>query len=200
MKAIIKQLGISDYVSTLKSMQEFTKTRNEHTPNEIWLLEHPSVFTQGQAGKPEHILNESNIPIVQSDRGGQVTYHGPGQIIAYLLIDLKSLNINIREFVRKLEQAIIDFLAEYKIKGHIIEGAPGVYVDNAKIAAIGLRVKRGCTYHGISLNYDMDLSPFKDINPCGYSNLKVTQMKEHCSSTNKEYIYHKLSEKLLSLK
>lgn len=172
---IVKWLGQQDYVTCWQAMQAFTNARNADTIDEVWLLEHPPVFTQGQNGKPEHVLNPGNIPLVQTDRGGQVTYHGPGQLMVYLLIDLKRKQLVIREFVTRLEQCIIDFLAAYNIKACANREAPGVYVDQKKIASIGLRVRRGCTYHGIAFNVAMDLSPFSAINPCGFSTLKMTQ-------------------------
>lgn len=158
-------------------MQAFTEQRDNTTEDEIWLLEHEPVFTQGMNGKPEHILNKTEIPVVEIDRGGQVTYHGPGQLIAYCLFDLKRKKFGIRQMVTALEDAVIDLLSDESIKAVARKDAPGVYVEGAKIAALGLRVKRGCSYHGLSLNVDMDLTPFKDINPCGYENLDVTQLK-----------------------
>ncbi|MCD8525112.1 MAG: lipoyl(octanoyl) transferase LipB [Gammaproteobacteria bacterium] len=160
-----------------QKMHDFTVQRNQHTPDELWVLEHPPVFTQGQAGKPEHILNASHIPIVSTDRGGQVTYHGPGQIIIYVLFDLKRANIGVRQFVSRLENGVIEFLASYGIKARNDCSRPGVYVGEEKIASIGLRIKKGCSFHGLSFNADMDLSPFRDINPCGYQALKMTQLK-----------------------
>ena len=158
-------------------MQAFTANRSAETPDEIWLLEHPPVFTLGMAGKREHLLTDIGIPVVPIDRGGQITYHGPGQIVIYLLLDLKRLGYGIKELVRRMEQAIIDLLADADIVAERMAGAPGVYVGGAKIAALGLRVKNGCTYHGLSLNVDMDLTPFQAINPCGYAGMAVTQMR-----------------------
>lgn len=175
----IKDLGLADYTSTWKAMQDFTKQRTEGTRDEIWLLEHPPVYTQGQAGKIEHILNPQSIPIVQTDRGGQVTYHGPGQLVAYVLIDLKRLNMNIKTLVSSLEEIIIQTLNEYQISSQRKCKAPGVYVGEDKIASIGLRVKNGCSYHGIALNTAMDLTPFKGINPCGYSHMRMTQISDY---------------------
>jgi len=159
-------------------MQAFTAQRDQATEDEIWLLEHKPVFTQGMNGKPEHILNQRQIPLVEIDRGGQVTYHGPGQLIVYCLIDLKRKKIGIRQMVSGLEQAVIDLLSEQNIKAFARKDAPGVYVEGAKISALGLRIKKSCSYHGLSLNVDMDLAPFKDINPCGYEGLAVTQLKD----------------------
>ena len=172
----IRKKGFRDYTSTWKEMISFTENRNIDTPDELWMLEHNSVFTQGLSGKPEHLLKATQIPIIQSDRGGQITYHAPGQLIIYCLIDIKRLGIGIKKIVSIIEQSLIEFLSTYDIKAHTLTGAPGVYVNGSKIAALGLKVKQGRTYHGLSLNIDMDLSPYKLINPCGYSDLKVTQM------------------------
>lgn len=178
-------------------MQAFTAQRGADTPDEIWLLEHPPVFTQGQAGKPEHLLAEIGIPVVPIDRGGQITYHGPGQIVAYLLIDLKRRGYGVRELVRRMEQATIDLLAELGIAGERRDGAPGVYVAGAKIAALGLRVKGGCTYHGLSLNVDLDLAPFRAINPCGYAGLEVTRTRDLGVTKSRGEIADKLARNLL---
>jgi lipoyl(octanoyl) transferase len=158
-------------------MQAFTAQRAPDTPDEIWMLEHPPVFTQGQAGKPEHLIAATDIPVVPIDRGGQITYHGPGQVVAYVLVDLRRRGYGIRELVTRMEQAVIDLLAGHDVVAARLAGAPGVYVDGAKIAALGLRVKHGCTYHGLALNVDMDLSPFAAINPCGYAGMRVTQCR-----------------------
>jgi lipoyl(octanoyl) transferase len=182
MNLIVNSLGTKDYLDIWHKMQHFTVNRNEQTIDQLWLLQHPPVYTQGQAGKPEHILNTQNIPIVQSDRGGQVTYHGPGQLVAYVLIDLKRKKLGIRTLVCKLESIIIELLRKYHIDADTKQGAPGVYVDDKKICSIGLRVKKGCTYHGIALNVDMDLKPFKGINPCGFNQLKMTQIKNYCDT------------------
>lgn len=159
-------------------MQAFTAQRTDDTPDEIWLLEHPPVYTQGQAGKPEHLIAETTIPVVPIDRGGQITYHGPGQIVAYVLVDLRRRGYGIRELVTRMEQAVIDLLAARGVTAARLAGAPGVYVDGAKIAALGLRVKRGCTYHGLALNVAMDMQPFAAINPCGYAGMRVTQCRD----------------------
>ena len=172
----IRKKGFRDYTLTWKEMIYFTENRNIDTPDELWMLEHNSVFTQGLSGKPEHLLKATQIPIIQSDRGGQITYHAPGQLIIYCLIDIKRLGIGIKKIVSIIEQSLIEFLSTYDIKAHTLTGAPGVYVNGSKIAALGLKVKQGRTYHGLSLNIDMDLAPYKLINPCGYSDLKVTQM------------------------
>ena len=172
----IKEKGLQDYTSTWQEMVSFTENRSDQTEDELWTLEHRSVFTQGLSGNPEHLLKESEIDVIQSDRGGQITYHGPGQLIVYCLIDIKRLGIGVKEMVRIIEKSIIDLLNDYSIPSHKIVGAPGVYVDGSKIAALGLKVKRGKTYHGLSLNVDMNLSPYQLINPCGYRDLNVTQM------------------------
>ncbi len=171
----IHTLGLVEYEPTWRDMQRFTAARTRDTRDEIWLLQHPPTYTQGQAGKPEHLLNPSAIPVVQIDRGGQITYHGPGQIVAYLLIDLHRWHINVRELVRLMEQSVIDLLGEYGVAANGREDAPGVYVGQKKIAALGLKIKNGCSYHGLSFNVDMDLTPFTHINPCGYAGLGVTQ-------------------------
>ncbi|MBN2690056.1 MAG: lipoyl(octanoyl) transferase LipB [Gammaproteobacteria bacterium] len=173
----IKKLPISNYQVIWQQMRDFTLNRTPETPDEIWSLQHHPVFTQGQAGKKEHILNPGDIPIVQTDRGGQVTYHGPGQLIIYPLIDIRRRKIGVKQFVNLLEQGVINTLKEYKIEAYAREDAPGVYVDQAKICSIGLKITRGATYHGIALNIDMDLEPFSRINPCGFKNLKLTQVK-----------------------
>jgi lipoyl(octanoyl) transferase len=158
-------------------MMAFTDSRDATTSDEVWLLEHPPVFTQGLAGKPEHVLNPGDIPVLQTDRGGQVTYHGPGQLVLYTLFDLRRLGIGIRQMVRLLEKSVVDMLVEYAIAAAGRDDAPGVYVDSAKICSIGLRVRRGCSYHGIALNIAMDLQPFLRINPCGFKQLQMTQMQ-----------------------
>ena len=178
MVPIARRKGLAAYEPTWRAMQDFTQSRDQATPDEIWLLEHPPVFTLGLAGKPEHVLDAGDIPVIPVDRGGQVTYHGPGQLVAYLLLDLKRRGYGVRELVRRMEEAVIGLLAEDGIAAERKSGAPGVYVDGAKIAALGLRVKRGCCYHGLALNVDMDLEPFSRINPCGYPGLAVTQTKD----------------------
>lgn len=187
MKLICRHFGMSDYQTMLKAMQTFTLGRDENTCDELWFSEHKPVFTLGRAGKTEHILNAGDIPLLRSDRGGQVTYHGPGQLLGYTLFDLKRLGMGVKQFVAASEQAIINFLADNGIEGHRQDGAPGVYVNEQKIAALGLRIRRHCAYHGFSVNIDMDLSPFSRINPCGYQGLGVTQLSdltsEHSLST-----------------
>ena len=176
---MVKHLGATPYAETFDAMRAFTLGRDTHTPDEIWLTEHPPVYTLGLAGKREHILNAGAIPVVQSDRGGQVTYHGPGQVIAYLMLDLKRRDLKVRELVRLMEDALIATLRSCGVAGVRRTGMPGVYVaSGAKIAALGLKVKNGRSYHGASLNVDMDLAPFRGIHPCGYASLAVTQMKD----------------------
>jgi lipoyl(octanoyl) transferase len=174
----VKRLGRVEYEPTFQAMQDFTARRTAETPDELWIVEHPPVYTLGQAGKPEHILRDIGIPLVRIDRGGQVTYHGPGQVVIYLLLDLPRLKIKVRELVTAIEQAVIDLLANHGVTAERHDGAPGVYVGEAKVAALGLRIRNGCSYHGVSLNVDMDLSPFEAINPCGYPGLKVVQTKD----------------------
>ena len=176
-KVIVRQLGISNYQDTWQAMKDFTKNREVFTPDELWILEHPPVFTLGTNGKSEHILNAGDIPIVNIDRGGQVTYHGPGQLIIYLLLNLHRRKLGIRKLVTIIEDTLIELLASHSITANSDPAAPGVYVEGKKIAALGLRVSKGCTSHGLSLNVDMDLSPFKRINPCGYQGLEVAQCK-----------------------
>ncbi len=173
---IVRQLGRRDYAEVFDEQRAFTDARGPETPDELWFLEHDPVFTQGQAGKAEHLLQPGAIPVVQSDRGGQVTYHGPGQIVVYLLVDLRRLGYSIRSLVTRIEQSLVDTLAVYGIAANADPQAPGVYVNGAKIASLGLRVRKGCSYHGLSLNVDMDLEPFSRINPCGYQGLRMTQV------------------------
>ena len=178
MQITIRNLGAKNYETTWQDMQRFTRERNTETADELWIVEHFPVYTLGLNGKREHLLNTGNIPVINSDRGGQVTYHGPGQLVIYSLLDIKRLKINIRCVVTLLEQAMISALAEYRIIAVSRADAPGVYVNDKKIGSIGLRIKRNCSYHGLSLNNDMDLRPFDHINTCGYSDLKVTQLAD----------------------
>lgn len=194
---LLRHLGQVEYLPTWLAMQEFTARRGPDTADEIWLLEHPPVYTLGQAGKPEHLLQITDIPLVNIDRGGQITYHGPGQIVAYLLIDLKRRGYGVRELVTRIEQTIINLLAEHHIQAQRLTNAPGVYVDNAKIAALGLRIKHGCSYHGLALNVDMDLSPFSYINPCGYQGMAVTQMRDFGVTTPMAQLAESLSTHLI---
>lgn len=175
---ILREMGEAQYLPTLEQMKAFTDNRDAGTPDELWLLQHPPVFTQGQAGKAEHIIAPGNIPVVQVDRGGQVTYHGPGQWVLYLLVDLRRRGLGVRDLVDLIEQSIFELLAQYGIDAQGKPGAPGVYVEGDKIASLGLRVRKGCSYHGLALNVDMDLRPFERINPCGYPGLGVTSMAQ----------------------
>lgn len=188
MKLTVIDKGVQDYASCWQAMRAFTDQRDIHTLDEVWFVEHPAVFTQGQAGKPEHVLNPGEIPIIKSDRGGQITYHGPGQLVMYTLLDLRRLRLGIRPYVAKLEQVIIDCLALLGITAAIQCGAPGVYVDGKKICSLGLRVRNGCCYHGLALNIDMDLEPFKRINPCGFEALQMTQLRDFDITVSLEQI------------
>jgi lipoyl(octanoyl) transferase len=172
----LRRLGLAAYEPTWHAMQAFTDRRDDATADELWLQQHPPVFTQGQAGKAEHLLAPGDIPVVQVDRGGQVTYHGPGQLVAYPLVDIRRKGMGVRDFVHRIEEAIIRVLLHYGVRGERIAGAPGIYVAGDKIASLGLRVRRGCTFHGLAFNIDMDLEPFQRINPCGYAGLHVTQL------------------------
>jgi lipoyl(octanoyl) transferase len=197
MTLIIRNLSeLQDYRATWHAMQQFTAIRTDETPDEIWTLEHPNVFTQGQNGKAEHILAPGDIPVIQVDRGGQVTYHGPGQLVVYTLIDIKRKKFNVREIVTLLEQSVIGLLSDYQIKAHTQCKAPGVYIENKKICSVGLRIRRGCTFHGLALNVSMDLGPFSRINPCGFSKLEMTQLTAFDSSINIKITTHKLVEHL----
>ncbi len=195
---------MADYLPTWHAMQAFTTARDASTANEIWLLQHPPVYTLGLAGKPEHLLrNDTGIPLVNIDRGGQITYHGPGQLVAYVLLDLKRRNLGVRALVRKLEASVIDLLGSYGIAARYHADAPGVYVTvnqiQTKIAALGLRVKNGCCYHGLALNIDMDLTPFQAINPCGYAGLAVTQLRDLGVHDAVETVSEKLTQHLLKV-
>ena len=170
--------GLAEYEPIWRAMQSFTRARNEQTPDELWCLQHPPVYTLGLAGKPEHLLKASQIPVVKVDRGGQITYHGPGQIVVYLLVDLRRRHLTVKGLVRLMEEAVMEVLAAHGVKAALQPGAPGVYVAGAKIAALGLRVQRGCSYHGLSLNVDLDLAPFDAINPCGYAGMPVTRTRD----------------------
>lgn len=175
---VVLQLGQVAFEPTWRAMQTLTAARIADTPDELWLLEHPPVYTLGQAGKPEHLLEATGVPVCHTDRGGQITYHGPGQLVLYTLIDLRRRGYGIRELVNRMEQAVIDMLALHGSVAERVAGAPGVYIDGAKIAALGLRVRRGCTYHGLALNVAMDLTPFAIINACGYPGLRITQCSD----------------------
>ena len=180
---IVRNLGIQDYQHVWHNMQAFTDNRTADTPDEIWLVQHPSVFTQGQAGKPEHLLQRTEIPVVQSDRGGQITYHGLGQQIMYVLIDIKRHeNLNVRQLVTALEQSVVKTLADYGIEGSPKPDAPGVYIDGKKICSLGLRIRHGRSFHGLAFNINMDLTPFHQINPCGYAGLEMCQLADFIGS------------------
>jgi lipoyl(octanoyl) transferase len=175
---LTRYLGVQPYETVWQRMREFTDRRDAQTADELWLVQHPPVFTQGQAGRAEHLLNPGDIPVVQTDRGGQVTYHGPGQLVAYPLLDLRRLGLGVRDLVSLLENTVIQFLAGWNLEAVARPDAPGVYVDGRKIASLGLRVRRGCSFHGVSLNLHMDLAPFQRINPCGYNGLQMTQLAD----------------------
>ncbi|MUH98655.1 lipoyl(octanoyl) transferase LipB [Aliivibrio fischeri] len=175
-RLVVKNLGRQDYEPVWKAMHTFTDERDENTCDEVWLVEHNPVFTQGQAGKEEHVLAAGDIPIVKSDRGGQVTYHGPGQLVAYVLINLRRKNIGVRELVTHIENTVINTLSHFNVESAARPDAPGVYVDNKKICSLGLRIRKGCSFHGLALNINMDLSPFLRINPCGYAGMEMTQL------------------------
>lgn len=191
---IVRQLGLQPYAPIWEKMQAFTHQRDSETPDEIWLLQHQPVFTQGQAGKAEHLLSPGDIPVVQTDRGGQITYHGPGQLVVYLLLDLRRRKLGVRDVVTMMENAVIDLLASLGINARAKPDAPGVYVDGNKIASLGLRVRRGCSFHGLALNVDMDLEPFLRINPCGYAGMQMTQVKHFVDDVKVD----SLAENLLS--
>ena len=198
MPIVVRHLGEVDYHDTWQKMQDFTNSRQSGTPDELWFLQHPPVYTLGKNAKPEHILNAADIPVVDSDRGGQVTYHGPGQVVVYTLLDLSRLKLGVRELVTTLEQTIIELLAGYDVLATARREAPGVYVNDAKIAALGLRVRKGCSFHGLALNVDMDLEPFSRINPCGYEGLEVTQLKNLVSDVDIGSVTDDLQQRLIS--
>lgn len=198
---IVRHLGLQDYLQTHERMVAFTASRNEQTQDELWFLQHPQVFTQGQAGKAEHVLMPGDIPVVQTDRGGQVTYHGPGQLVVYLMVDISRKGLGPRQLVTAIEQAIVECLKKWHIEAAPKADAPGVYVRERKIASLGLRIKQGRSFHGLALNIDMDLEPFHRINPCGYAGMEMTQVKaetdvELCFESIAEALQHQLAEKL----
>lgn len=195
-KLTIRKLGLQPYQPTWLHMQQFTDQRHADTPDEIWVLEHEPVFTQGQAGKAEHLLQTGDIPVVQVDRGGQVTYHGPGQLVAYLLLDLRRNHMGVRDAVTLMEEAIIAVLASYQVDAYAKPDAPGVYVGDAKIASLGLRVRRGCTFHGLALNLNMALEPFLRINPCGYAGMAMTQLANFVPELNNDEVVERLLDYL----
>lgn len=194
---IVRQLGLQDYQEIWHKMQDFTDNRNAETIDEVWLVEHYPVFTQGQAGKPEHLLQSGAIPLVQSDRGGQITYHGPGQQVMYVLIDIRRhQNLNVRRLVTALEQSVVRTLADYAIEGYSKVNAPGVYIDGKKICSLGLRIRKGCSFHGLAFNINMDLQPFHYINPCGYAGLEMCQLADFIGRD--EAVLDKVSPKLVN--
>jgi len=196
---LIRNLGLQSYEPVSQQMHDFTDTRDDTTPDEIWLVEHYPVFTQGQAGKAEHVLAPGDIPVIQSDRGGQVTYHGPGQQVMYVLINLKRRKIGVRELVTLLENTVINTLAMQGIKAQARADAPGVYVQGKKICSLGLRIRKGCSFHGLALNIDMDLAPFMRINPCGYAGLEMTQVSQLTENTGVDKIRPILVQQFLAL-
>ncbi len=188
----VRNLGLQEYNTVFEKMREFTRQRTSVTTDELWCVQHPAVFTLGANADTQHILSETDIPITQTDRGGQVTYHGPGQIIIYMLIDLKRKSIGVKKLVEKIEKSLVALLASYKVAAQAKVEAHGVYVEDAKIASLGLRVHSGCSYHGLALNADMDISPFLLINPCGFSGLEVTQLKDHGVTESIQVVSEKL--------
>lgn len=184
----VRFLGLQEYQTCWQAMREFTDQRDKNTIDEFWLLEHHPVFTQGQNGKPEHVLNPGSIPVIQTDRGGQVTYHGPGQLVVYTLIDLRRKKMNVREIVTALEKSVIDCLAQYHINAFAKRDAPGVYVDNKKICSIGLRIRKGCSYHGIALNHSVVLEPFSRIHPCGFEQLQMTRLVDFIDALDRKKV------------
>ncbi|WP_421511799.1 lipoyl(octanoyl) transferase LipB [Enterobacter sp. JS8-1] len=196
---LVRHLGLQPYEPVSQAMHDFTDSRDETTPDEIWLVEHLPVFTQGQAGKAEHLLMTGDIPVIQSDRGGQVTYHGPGQQVMYVLLNLKRRKLGVRELVTLLEQTVVNTLAEYGIDAHPRADAPGVYVGEMKICSLGLRIRKGCSFHGLALNINMDLAPFLRINPCGYAGMEMTQMCQWVATATPEIIRPVLLKNFLAL-
>ena len=196
---IVKKLGRQDYLPVWQAMHEFTDNRNEESLDEVWLVEHNPVFTQGQAGEAEHILAAGDIPVVQSDRGGQVTYHGPGQLVAYFLINLRRKKLGVRDLVTHIENIVINTLKSYNIESNARPDAPGVYVNNKKICSLGLRIRKGCSFHGLALNVNMDLSPFQRINPCGYEGMEMVQVSQLDGPDSLEAVEQQLIQELVSL-
>lgn len=194
---IVRHLGEVDYRDTWQKMQEFTDSRLPETADELWFLQHPPVYTLGKNGKPEHVVNPLEIPVINVDRGGQVTYHGPGQIVVYTLLDLNRLKIGVRELVTIIEQTLVELLASYGVEARSRREAPGVYVNDAKIAALGLRVRKGCSFHGLALNVDMELEPFSRINPCGYEGLEVTRLKNYLDDIQLTDVVDNLQQRLI---
>ena len=198
-KILVRHLGLQPYEPVSQAMHDFTDMRDDTTPDEIWLVEHLPVFTQGQAGKAEHLLMTGDIPVIQSDRGGQVTYHGPGQQVMYVLLNLKRRKLGVRELVTLLEQTVVNTLAEYDIDAHPRADAPGVYVGEMKICSLGLRIRKGCSFHGLALNINMDLTPFLRINPCGYAGMEMTQMRQWVATATPDIIRPVLLKNFLAL-
>ncbi len=198
-RLVVKHLGRQDYQPVWQAMHDFTDSRDETTVDEVWLVEHNPVFTQGQAGKAEHILNPGNIPVIQSDRGGQVTYHGPGQLVVYFLIDLRRKNLGVRDLVTHIENIVINTLKSFDIESAARPDAPGVYVDNKKICSLGLRIRRGCSFHGLALNINMDLSPFLRINPCGYQGMEMVQVSQLGGPDKVDNVAQQLITELVAL-
>ena len=194
---VIKRLGLVEYAPTWQDMQSFTDRRDEQTADEIWFLQHPPVYTLGLNGSPEHLLAPADIPVINIDRGGQVTFHGPGQLVVYPLINLRKQQLGVRELVSALEQSVIDLVADYGIEAKPRADAPGVYVDGRKLASLGLRIRRGCSYHGLAFNIDMDLEPFSRINPCGFEDLEVTQLTDLGGPGDLEQVARELEPYLL---
>ena len=195
----VRKLGLVAYEPTWRAMQAFNAGRTADTEDQLWVVEHPPVFTLGLAGRAGHVREPGGIPVVTTDRGGQVTYHGPGQVVAYPLVDLRRLGIGVKELVRRIEESVIALLGEYRIDGRRRAGMPGVYVGEAKIAAIGLRVARGCSYHGVALNVDVDLEPFSRIDPCGYPGLEATRLADLGVRDNIDAVQQKLAASLIRL-
>jgi lipoyl(octanoyl) transferase len=196
---VVKRLGRQDYEPVWKAMHEFTDQRTEETPDEVWLVEHNPVFTQGQAGKAEHLINTGDIPVVQSDRGGQVTYHGPGQLVAYFLINLRRKKLGVRDLVTHIENLVINTLKAYNIDSAARPDAPGVYVGGKKICSLGLRIRKGCSFHGLALNVNMDLGPFLRINPCGYEGMEMVQVSQVGGPEDIEAVEKQLIQELVTL-
>ncbi|WP_010446424.1 lipoyl(octanoyl) transferase LipB [Vibrio rotiferianus] len=196
---VVKRLGRQDYEPVWKAMHEFTDQRTDDTPDEVWLVEHNPVFTQGQAGKAEHLINTGDIPVVQSDRGGQVTYHGPGQLVAYFLINLRRKKLGVRDLVTHIENLVINTLKAYNIDSAARPDAPGVYVDGKKICSLGLRIRKGCSFHGLALNVNMDLGPFLRINPCGYEGMEMVQVSQVGGPKDIEAVEKQLIQELVTL-
>lgn len=195
----LRQLGMYEYTPVYEAMQDFTARRDNNSRDELWLVEHPPVFTQGRNSKPEHILDAGDIPVIDIDRGGQVTYHGPGQLVIYTLIDLNRRKLGVRDLVSALERSVIELLADYQLKAVARQDAPGVYVNNAKVASLGLRIKRGRSYHGLSLNIEVELEPFSRINPCGYEGLAVTRLRDMGIVDDKDTIAVNLCTRLTTI-